>query len=72
MEFYRFYSGKDLRSLAKSHASKLHLPADYQLSHELLRSVDREHCKLEDVKGTLQPEYHVCCCLWCCCCCCDP
>ena len=51
MELLRFYSTKELRLLAKAADCKLHLPADYQLSYELLRGMTHEHVPMKSVQG---------------------
>lgn len=51
MELLRFYSAKDLRELAKTAGHPVHLPSDFQLSHELLRSMQHEHWPMRQVQG---------------------
>ena len=45
LEFYRFYSGRDIKHLATQADKTLHLPSDFQHPWELLRDTDRQHCR---------------------------
>lgn len=65
LELLRFYSTKELRLLAKAADCKLHLPADFHLSYELLRGMTHEHVPMRLVQGELAYCYldvvmHVC------------
>lgn len=45
LEFYRFHSLRDIQALATATGATLHLPRDFDGRWELLRDVDRSHCR---------------------------
>lgn len=50
-EYCRFYTADDIGELAKECGQPIPLPTDFDRRRELLKGIDRRHCRLADVTG---------------------
>ena len=50
-EYCRFFTADDIGELARECGQAIALPTDFDRRHELLKGIERLHCRLADITG---------------------